>query len=167
MKEFLNSLNLPAAGCWLSNAGYVLCGIAVIYLLFLIFRSRRIVVVESENGSVLLAKSALREMIVSIARELGVPEKVQTKIKCSRGKVFIEVMIRTGNWQNLSEISNSLRQKLFDTLVGHVGLEIIKKINVVVVGFHFSKRGCFGKCSASDDGEAINDHCCENEQREE
>jgi uncharacterized alkaline shock family protein YloU len=81
-------------------------------------------------------------MIASIAGDIGISSKICTKIKCSHGQIFIDVMIRTGSWQNLSQVSSSLQKRLFDALVTHIGLAAIKKINVVVVGFRLPKRIC-------------------------
>jgi hypothetical protein len=170
MKKFLNILNMSSIEHWLIKCGYVLCGVAILYILYLFCRKKRIVIAKGEDGAILLAKSALREMVASIAKDLGIPKKVNTKIKCSHGKVSIDVIIRTGSWQNLSEISSALRRRLFDALVNRIGLAVIRKINVIVVGFRCQRNIYSGECnSVQSDGETSDD-CCyngENGQSEE
>ncbi|MDR3144282.1 MAG: hypothetical protein LBT64_02145 [Puniceicoccales bacterium] len=119
-----------------SLAAIAAIAIATIFLIF-IFRSRKIFIAKSCSGTISLTKNALRRMIVSVARDIGLSEKVYTKIRCRRNCICIDVTIRANGWQNVANVSKELHDRLRETLVDVIGIAAIKKINIIIAGFSF------------------------------
>ncbi|MDR1433105.1 MAG: hypothetical protein LBI61_02060 [Puniceicoccales bacterium] len=142
MKEFLLNLWVEHSD-FLAKVLYAICGVVGFYALYLLCRKRRIILSSCADGCVSLANSALRKIVESVARDVGIRKKIGVKARYSRGGISIDITIRTGAWQNLAKISALLRERLLDVLVNGVGLVSIKKINVVIVGFLFGKCNCF------------------------
>jgi uncharacterized alkaline shock family protein YloU len=126
----------------LVKAGYLACGIAICWLLYLVGKKRQAIISSAIDGCVSLTHSTLKKIIQSVATDMGIRKKIGVKIRHSRHKMSIDVTIRAGSWQNLAEISTTLRERLRDVLSNGVGLVSVEKINVIVVGFLFGKCNC-------------------------
>jgi hypothetical protein len=82
-----------------------------------------------------LTKNALNKIIESFARDVGIQDKVDTKIKCCKVNISTDITIRIGRKQNLADISRSLRETLHNVLTHNIGLEVVKKVNIIVAEF--------------------------------
>jgi hypothetical protein len=86
----------------------------------------------------------LNKSIESLARDVGIKHKVFPKIKCRRGNISIDITIRIGRRQNLADISRSLREMLQNVLTHNIGLEDVKKVNIILA--EFQPENSNGKC---------------------
>jgi hypothetical protein len=129
-----------AAQCF--TAENILLAIAVlvvcILLIAFVFRGRKIFIAKSGGGTISLAKGALRRMVASIAREVGIDGKVHTKIRCCCKRIRIDVAIKTSGWRNLSDVAKALHSRLREVLVDSIGIASIGKINIVIAGISFA-----------------------------
>ncbi|MDR2628816.1 MAG: hypothetical protein LBC30_02390 [Puniceicoccales bacterium] len=143
MKEVLQNLSAEQLKCVFLLGGCI-AGVVIIYILYLLWRPKRIFISKSDEGSVSLSKDSLNKIIESIARDVGIKDKVRTKIKCCRGVVSIDISIRISRRQNLADISRSLREILQNVLVNNIGLAAVRKINIMVTEFQSESGTCQG-----------------------
>ncbi|MDR1891331.1 MAG: hypothetical protein LBQ23_04155 [Puniceicoccales bacterium] len=144
MKEILQNLSMEPLKCISPVFWYIIGGIAIIYIVYLSLKPRWISIYKSDEGCVSLTKSSLNKIIESLARDVGIRDKVYTKIKCCRGNISIDITIRIGRRQNLADISRSLRETLQNVLTHNIGLEAVKKVNIIVAEFQPENSNC--KC---------------------
>jgi uncharacterized alkaline shock family protein YloU len=144
MKEFLQNLCPENSHCCWQLTVVAACGVVFLWLLCAMLRSRRVFVTMNGEGTISLTKCAIGEIVRSVARDIGIGEKVQTKIRSIRQKISIDITIKANSWRNLSEMSHALNNRIRSVLVDDIGLISLNKINVIVVGFSPGK--CFARC---------------------
>ncbi|MDR2776909.1 MAG: hypothetical protein LBB17_02605 [Puniceicoccales bacterium] len=143
MKEILQNLNTEQLRCVFLLGGCI-TGVVIIYILYLLWRPKRIFISKSDEGSVSLSKDSLNKIIESLAKDVGIKDKVRTKVKCCRGAISIDISIRISRRQNLADISRSLREVLQDVLINNIGLAAVRKINITVTEFQSESGACQG-----------------------
>jgi hypothetical protein len=140
-------------------------------LLLVLCRRRYVCLSKGKDGSVLLTGSALREMVTAVAEEVGIGGRVGVKVRRTCGRVSLDVHLRPTDWQNLSEVSGVLRERIHEILIGSAGEAAIGKVNVVVTGFMVGKKsmandrraaqqprcGADGDCRSADGGDDRSD----------
>ncbi|MDR0693022.1 MAG: hypothetical protein LBF49_00400 [Puniceicoccales bacterium] len=145
MKEILQNLSAEQLK-YLFLLGWCMVGIAIIYVLYLLCRPKWIFISKSDEGTVSLSKDSLNKIIESLARDVGIRDKIHTKIKCCRGIISIDISIRISRRQNLADISRSLRETLQNVLINNIGLAAVRKINIIVAEFQSEGGACKGLC---------------------
>ncbi|MDR1457751.1 MAG: hypothetical protein LBI47_02810 [Puniceicoccales bacterium] len=145
MKEILQNLSTEQLKC-ACLLGWCMVGIAIIYVLYLLWRPKWIFISKSDEGTVSLSKDSLTKIIESLARDVGIKDKIRTKIKCCRGIISIDISVRISRRQNLADISRSLRETLQNVLINNIGLSAVKKINIIVAEFQSEGSACKGLC---------------------
>jgi hypothetical protein len=135
MKEFWQSLRCEQLKLLPLEWWGVICGIITLYVLYLILKPKRVIVSKGKEGTVSLSQNSLKRIIESVAKDVGIHERICSKIKCCGGNIVINVSIRIGCKQNLLEVSKSLREALQDVLIENIGLTAIRKINITVSEF--------------------------------
>ncbi|MDR1233284.1 MAG: hypothetical protein LBJ75_03435 [Puniceicoccales bacterium] len=147
MKEILQNLSAEQLKCLFLLGGCIV-GIVIIYILYLLWRPKRIFISKSDEGTVSLSKDSLNKIIESLARDVGVKDKIRTKVKCCRGIISIDISIRISRRQNLADISRALREVLQNVLINNVGLAAVSKINIMVTEFQSESSAsvCKGLC---------------------
>jgi uncharacterized alkaline shock family protein YloU len=121
-------------------------GVAIICIVYLSLKPKWIFISKSDEGFVSLTRDSLNKIIESLAREVGIKDKIYTKIKCCRGNISIDIIIRISCRQNLADISKSLRETLQNVLVNNIGLAAVKKVNIVVTKFQSENNGYRCSC---------------------
>jgi hypothetical protein len=135
MKEFFQTLDWGMCESCRSHWGCVVGTIVAIVAIFFICRPRSVPMVRGEWGTIFLKKSAIREIVKSMAGSVGFRGKICVKIVLRGERVSVEVTVWPYHWQNLAENSRSLHESLYNVLVRDIGLEKIGKINVLIAGF--------------------------------
>ncbi|MDR2432342.1 MAG: hypothetical protein LBD34_01165 [Puniceicoccales bacterium] len=145
MKEILQNLSAEQLK-YVFLLGWSIGGIAAIYILYLLWRPKWIFISKSDEGTVSLSKASLIKIIESLAKDVGIKDKIRTKIKCCRGIIDIDIAIRISRRQNLADISRSLRETLQNILINNIGLAAVRKINIIVTEFQSEGSVCKGLC---------------------
>jgi hypothetical protein len=157
MKDILQNLSMESLKCISPVFWYIIGGIAIIYIVYLSLKPRWIFIYKSDEGCVSLTKSSLNKIIESLARDVGIRDKVYTKIKCCRENISIDIAIRIGRRQNLADISRTLCETLQNFLTRNIGLEAVKKVNIIVAEFQPENSNCKCLCQKeSSNGEMFN-----------
>jgi hypothetical protein len=139
MKELFQNLNIEQMSNCTVQCCYVVATAVVLWILYLIFRSKRVVIFSNEEGTASLTKNALKEIVESTVKGAGIPGKIRTNIRCCGRKMSIDVFIHVGKEQTLSEVSKVLHDSLRNAITTNIGPDTVSKINVVIAGFIGSK----------------------------
>ncbi|MDR2603271.1 MAG: hypothetical protein LBC11_01785 [Puniceicoccales bacterium] len=145
MKEILQNLSTGQLK-YVFLLGWCVVGITVIYILYLLWRPKWIFISKSDEGTVSLSKDSLTKIIESLAKDVGIKDKIRTKIKCCRGAISIDISIRINRRQNLADISRLLRETLQNVLINNIGLAAVRKINIIVTEFQSEGSVCRALC---------------------
>ena len=124
----------------LSEPTYLYAGAAVLALaLFLILLVRRqpkkIVAYRTENGRVMVCRSAIVELIRTSCEQLDDVAKPSVKIKVKGKTTHFDVRIQLMSGGRLRDIEETLQKHLRQNLTENLGIENLGQINIVATGF--------------------------------
>lgn len=117
---------------------YVVGAILVlaIILILLIFRQpKNIVAYTTENGSVMVSRHAIIELVQTSCEQLEDVSKPLVKIKAKGQNTHFEVRIVLLSGGRLREIEQTLQNHLREALTENLGIESLGRINIVATGF--------------------------------
>lgn len=115
-------------------------GLAVLVLFgFFILLLRRqpsqIVAYKSEQGKVLVARSAIRELVQSACEQIEGVSKPKTCIRIKGGRAHFDIRVKLVGTSKLKQIETTLQQHMRRALSENLGIEKLGNINVIATGF--------------------------------
>ena len=114
-------------------------GAALTLALFLILLVRRqpknIVAYRTENGRVMVCRSAIVELIRTSCEQLDDVAKPSVKIKVKGKTTHFDVRIQLMSGGRLRDIEQTLQTHLRQNLTENLGIENLGQINIVATGF--------------------------------
>lgn len=114
-------------------------GAAVAFTLLLILLIRRqpkkIVAYRTENGRVMVCRSAIVELIRTSCEQLEDVTKPNVKIKVKGKITHFDVRIQLMSGGRLRDIEQTLQTHLRQNLTENLGIENLGQINIVATGF--------------------------------
>ena len=124
----------------LTEPTYLYAGGATLALaLFLILLVRRqpkkIVAYRTENGRVMVCRSAIVELIRTSCEQLDDVAKPSVKIKVKGKTTHFDVRIQLMSGGRLRDIEQTLQTHLRQNLTENLGIENLGQINIVATGF--------------------------------
>ena len=132
--ETIELLNLLTEPTYLYAAGAIFA-----FALFLILLVRRqpnkIVAYRTENGRVMVCRSAIVELIRTSCEQLDDVAKPSVKIKVKGKTTHFDVRIQLMSGGRLRDIEQTLQTHLRQNLTENLGIENLGKINIVATGF--------------------------------
>lgn len=129
--ETLNHLNEPM---YLYAAGAVLA--LALFLILLVRRQpKKIVAYRTENGRVMVCRSAIIELIRTSCEQLNDVAKPNVKIKVKGKTTHFDVRIQLMSGGRLRDIEETLQAHLRQNLTENLGIENLGQINIVATGF--------------------------------
>ena len=132
--ETIELLNLLTEPTYLYAAGAIL-----VFALFLILLVRRqpnkIVAYRTENGRVMVCRSAIVELIRTSCEQLDNVAKPIVKIKVKGKTTHFDVRIQLKSGGRLRDIEQTLQVHLRQNLTENLGIEHLGQINIVASGF--------------------------------
>lgn len=128
----------------LSQTQYLYIGAAAIVLSFLlILRLRRqpkqIVAYVTENGRVMVSRSAIVELVRTTCDQLQVVSKPQVKMRIKGKTSHFDIAIKLKNSGQLRQVEQALQTHLRQALTENLGIEHLGKINIIATGFKSSR----------------------------
>lgn len=126
-----------------SYGWHIIVIIAFCCILRSMFRKKNICVAKTENGKIVVTKSALQELIEFIARGLGAQGKIKVIVHFHRNNINLDIILRSSDCNNLQEFSHALREKLQEIIVEKIGINNLKKINITVSKFALNRNILF------------------------
>ncbi|CAA6676777.1 MULTISPECIES: alkaline shock response membrane anchor protein AmaP [unclassified Lentimonas] len=111
--------------------------IALSFALILLLRRqpKKIVAYRTENGRVMVSRTAIVELIRTSCQQINDVTKPSVKIKVKGKTTHFDVQIQLMSGGRLREIEQTLQEHLRHCLTENLGIENLGKINIVATGF--------------------------------
>jgi hypothetical protein len=126
-----------------STVQFGLSIVVLIFLLWLLLRKRqptRIIAYHSENGRVMVSRSAILELVQSACNEIEQIYRPSVRIRTVRGTCHLKVGIKLASGGKLRDLEEKLQQHLRQSLTDTLGIEKLGTIDVTATGFK-NKKG--------------------------
>ena len=108
---------------------------AIILVLLVRRQPKNIVAYTTENGSVMVSRHAIIELVQTSCEQLEDVSKSLVKIKAKGQITHFEVRIVLLSGGRLREIEQTLQSHLREALTENLGIESLGRINIVATGF--------------------------------
>jgi hypothetical protein len=132
--EITETLNHLAEPMYHYAAGAVLA--LALFLILLVRRQpKKIVAYRTENGRVMVCRSAIVELIRTSCEQLDDVAKPSVKINVKGKYTHFDVRIQLMSGGRLRDIEETLQTHLRQNLTENLGIENLGKINIVATGF--------------------------------
>ena len=109
--------------------------LAIILVLLVRRQPKNIVAYTTENGSVMVSRHAIIELVQTSCEQLEDVSKPLVKIKAKGQITHFEVRIILLSGGRLREIEQTLQRHLREALTQNLGIESLGCINIVATGF--------------------------------
>ena len=109
--------------------------LAIILVLLVRRQPKNIVAYTTENGSVMVSRHAIIELVQTSCEQLEDVSKPLVKIKAKGQITHFEVRIVLLSGGRLREIEQTLQRHLREALTQNLGIESLGCINIVATGF--------------------------------
>ena len=109
--------------------------LAIILVLLVRRQPKNIVAYTTENGSVMVSRHAIIELVQTSCEQLEDVSKPLVKIKAKGQITHFEVRIVLLSGGRLREIEQTLQRHLREALTENLGIESLGRINIVATGF--------------------------------
>ena len=129
--EILNPLLVPP---YLYIAGAILA-FALLLILLVRRQPNKILAYQTENGRVMVCRSAIVELIRTSCEQLDAVAKPIVKIKVKGKTTHFDVRIQLMSGGRLRDIEQTLQTHLRQNLTENLGIENLGQINIVATGF--------------------------------
>ncbi len=127
LSHFSEPTYLYAAGAFIS--------LSLALILLVRRQPKNIVAYRTENGRVMVSRSAIVELIRTSCEQLNDVTKPSVKIKVKGKTTHFDVRIQLMSGGRLREIEQTLQEHLRQNLTENLGIEHLGKINIVATGF--------------------------------
>ena len=164
LNELTDALQHLARPEFLYVGGAILM-LAIILVLLIRRQPKNIVAYTTENGSVMVSRHAIIELVQTSCEQLEDVSKPLVKIKAKGQITHFEVRIVLLSGGRLREIEQTLQAHLREALTENLGIESLGCINIVATGFksgridsniHSKSNSLFaGMNEASDEVDAL------------
>ena len=132
--ETIELLNLLTEPTYLYAAGAIIA--LALFLILLVRRQpNKIVAYRTENGRVMVCRSAIVELIRTSCEQLDDVAKPIVKIKVKGKTTHFNVRIQLKSGARLRDIEQTLQLHLRQNLTENLGIENLGQINIVASGF--------------------------------
>jgi len=134
----------------LSQTEYLYLGAAALVLLFfLVLLLRRqpksVAAYSTENGQVMVSRSAIIELVQTSCEQISEVSKPQVRIKTKRGATNFEIRLKLTSGAQLRTVEQTLQSHLREALSKNLAIENLGRIDINAVGF---KSGRIERASA-------------------
>ena len=109
--------------------------LAIILVLLVRRQPKNIVAYTTENGSVMVSRHAIIELVQTSCEQLEDVSNPLVKIKAKGQITHFEVRIVLLSGGRLREIEQTLQRHLREALTQNLGIESLGRINIVATGF--------------------------------
>ncbi len=133
-EESIELLQQFAQPVYLYTGGAVL---VLVCLLILLLRRqpKKVVAYATENGRVMVSRSAIIELVQTSCEQLKDVSKPHVKIKVKGKVTHFDVSIKLQSGGRLRSVEETLQSHLRRALTENLGIEHLGRINIVATGF--------------------------------
>lgn len=110
--------------------------LALAFILILLVRRqpKNVVAYSTENGQVMVSRSAIVELVQTSCEQLKEVSKPQVRINAKGSKTHFEVRLKLASGGKLRTIEETLQAHLRRALSENLGIEDLGRINIVATG---------------------------------
>lgn len=124
----------------LSQPEFLYIGGATLLLLFVLVlllrrQPKNVVAYTTDNGRVMVSRSAIVELVQTSCEQLQDVSKPQVRIQTKGNTTHFEVRIKLQSGGRLRTIEETLQGHLRSALTENLGIENLGRINIVATGF--------------------------------
>ena len=124
----------------LAQPRYLLIGgaaLALAFVLTLLLRRqpKNVTAYVTENGKVMVNRSAIVELVQTSCEQLKEVSKPQVRINVRSGKAHFDVRLKLASGGRLRAVEETLQTHLRKELTDNLGIEALGRINIVAIGF--------------------------------
>lgn len=129
---------------YLSEPAYLYTGggVLVLTLLLILLKRRQpknVVAYSTENGRVMVSRSAIVELVRTSCEQLNHVSKPSVKIKVKGRHTHFNVCLKLTSGGRLRDIEQALQTHLRQELAESLGIENLGKINIIATGLKSGK----------------------------
>jgi uncharacterized alkaline shock family protein YloU len=125
----------------LIRLGLILIGfITLIWFLLKITKKNTFLAYKTENGSVLVSKNAISDLIRQICHNNHGLSLIKAKLKKKKQLIDIQIYIRIESGRQLKAIEQNLQSSIRDALEETFGIESIGRINLIASSIKEAKN---------------------------
>lgn len=132
--EFLNSFDYLARTEYLYIGGFALV-LAFTLILLVRRQPKNVVAYKTGNGRVMVARSAIKELVYTSCEQIEGVSKPQIAIDIRGAKAHFEVRLKLASGSHLRTVEETLQAHLRKALTENLGIENLGRINIVATGF--------------------------------
>lgn len=121
---------------------YLFGGLLFLITILILIRKRQpknIVAYKTENGDVIISRSAVVELVRTTCEQISQVNKPKLKVFTKRGLTHFTVCIQLTNGSSLKDVEETLQSHLRESLSKNLGIETLGTINIIVTSFRSSK----------------------------
>ena len=124
----------------LAEPEYLYMGCAAIVLAFVLIlllrrQPKHIVAYATENGRVLVTRSAIVELVKTTCDQLQAVHKPLVRMRTKGKTTHFDISVKLKNSGHLRQIEQALQTHLREALTENFGIEHLGKINIIATGF--------------------------------
>ena len=134
--ETLQDLLSEPVYLYIGGAVLLLC---FIFILYLKRQPSKVLAYATENGRVMVSRSAIVELVQTSCQQLNVLAKPRVRIKVKGRFTHLEVTIKLLTGGYLRAVEETLQSHLRAALSQNLGIENLGQINIVADGFKSGK----------------------------
>ncbi len=119
------------------NYYYLFAALALAVVLVLLLRRqpRHVKAYSTDNGAVLVCRTAIVELVQSSCEQIKEVSKPRVRMRLKGGQTHFEVRLKLAAGGQLRAIENMLQAHLRRALTENLGIENLGRINIVATGF--------------------------------
>lgn len=112
-------------------------GLMILYLYIVIRHAYKpISLAKSDVGRIRVTRMALKSLVKTICKQVGLDRRISTSVEFSRNKVHVSVRLgKVDLDQNLTGLVNELQERLTQSLRNTLGVDNVGKVDILVSGF--------------------------------
>ena len=138
------------------------CAAALVLAFLLILLVRRqpknVVAYSTENGQVMVSRSAIIELVQTSCEQIDEISKPQVRINTKGKKTGFEVKVKLASGGHLRSIEETLQTHLRRALTENLGIEGLGRINIIATGFKSGKVEPSSSATTNESNEANEPH---------
>jgi len=109
--------------------------LAVVLLLLLRRQPKQVKAYSTDNGAVMVCRSAIVELVQSSCEQIKEVSKPRVRMRVKRGQTHFEIRLKLAAGGQLRTVESMLQAHLRRALTENLGIENLGRINIVATGF--------------------------------
>jgi len=115
---------------WLLGVCVIMAFLSLLYCIWQRFSGRSFKLESGETGEVSISQVALRELICSACASTDLEGQPKVRVHSRRGKLFVRLSVKVVQGQDISVVTDAIKQRLAEAVHDSLGGHILVSVNV-------------------------------------